>query len=253
MRLTTSSLLLSAVIGAAHAATKPAEVYILRSSGEGSVSDPPALSAEAARLVLAQHLRVSDYHDLHAADDVTLSHIDAFGGDRAQLLMQNARIERSQLVIIVDGVEAKKSKQMLGEALDLHSPDFTIPSSPSVADNRKLVEDLNAQSMASAPKGCKIVEGSVSPFAATCVQGNTRAMHIDLSKVKPDAVYDPSLQKANCMTRASPELKLWWQVSGARKRTHSMAIWTLLSCFSMVLSAALKLVLPMASTTSQSK
>lgn len=210
MRLATSSLLLSAVIGAAHAATKAAEVYILKSSGEGRASNPPALSAEAARLILAQRLHVSDYHGLNAADEETLSHIDTFGGNRAQLLLQSAQNERSQLVIMVDGIEAKTPNQMLGEALNLYSPDFTISSSPSVADNQHLVKDLNVQSMASAPKGCDIVESSVSPFGATCIQGNMRAMHVDLSKV--NLRYFLQSLMMLIVIRASMHLRLWWQV-----------------------------------------
>lgn len=177
MKLSTG-LLLPALVGKALASSN-ANVYIVQGQQRPKPSNPPSLSPEETRLVLAQRLGVSHYHSLHGASESTLSHINNFGGHGHSLFQDTTQYEAAELVIIVDGVSTAAADKLL-KALSSTKPDFTISNPPPSEANRALVNDLRLQ-LGSGSKDCAFDE-AINPFNHRCWNGKSKALHVDLSK-----------------------------------------------------------------------
>ena len=116
-------------VGAAlnvYAATQEASLYIQDNSLSPASSKPQSISPKTARLLLAQRLGLSQYHDLGAADEGTLDVLNTYGGPQ-QLAFEDEEPSRQQrtdkLLFIIEGVEyaegiflrARALKAMLNE------------------------------------------------------------------------------------------------------------------------------------------
>ncbi|TVY51398.1 putative endoplasmic reticulum membrane protein [Lachnellula cervina] len=172
MRL--SATLLPALLGVASAASEPASVYILQAS-ESPSSNPPTLTPEQARLVIAQRLSISQYHGLGDVSDSTLSYINRFGGQYKASLFEDAasQDQATELVLVVEGV----SKAQLKNWGSLR-PAFTISNPPSPPANKKLVLDLNKQ--AGEKEDCAL-EDAINPYEVKCWNGKSKVIHFDLA------------------------------------------------------------------------
>lgn len=172
MRL--SATLLPALLGVASAASEPASVYILQAS-ESPSSNPPTLTPEQARLVIAQRLSISQYHGLGDVSDSTLSYINRFGGQYKASLFEDAasQDQATELVLVVEGVSKAQLKNW--ESL---RPAFTISNPPSPPANKKLVLDLNKQ--AGEKEDCAL-EDAINPYEVKCWNGKSKVIHFDLA------------------------------------------------------------------------
>lgn len=104
---------LSALCSGTAAASAPARVFVYdpldasaNTAAASSLSSPPTVSPETARLILAQRLGVSQYHSLDRVDDELLQYLNAFGG-KTELLGTSNEHEHTdaQLLVWVEGVE----------------------------------------------------------------------------------------------------------------------------------------------------
>ncbi|TVY32913.1 putative endoplasmic reticulum membrane protein [Lachnellula subtilissima] len=172
MRL--SATFLPALLGAASAASEPASVYILQGS-ESPSSNPPTLTPEQARLVLAQRLSISQYHGLGDVSDSTLSYINRFSGQQIESLFGAVPPQElaAELVLVVEGVS--KTHLKTWESL---KPAFTISDPPSPPANKKLVSDLNTQ--AGEKENCAL-EDAINPYEIKCWNGKSKVIHFDLA------------------------------------------------------------------------
>ncbi|KAI9744421.1 MAG: hypothetical protein M1818_001950 [Claussenomyces sp. TS43310] len=178
MRLSIS-LLLPVLIGAAHAVSDSAKVYIFSSSRPGSSSNTPDLSPEEARLVVAQRLGVSHYHSLNDASDKTLSYINDFGGEQTELFATHADHKPMQLVIFTEGWTSQLEQSMVS-SWGTFKPDFRIMYPPSEVANKAFVRDMIVQSSGAALSSHCGLEQAVNPFQTTCWAGQARIMHLDM-------------------------------------------------------------------------
>lgn len=184
MKLSTS-LLVPALIGAASASSE-AVAYIFQGNQFPLPSKPTTLTPEQARLVLAQRLGTSRYHELAgAASESTLSYITTFGGAQESLFHDEAREQVPELVLIVEGVAAESAKSLLS-AWDPVEPAFSISNPPSMKANLKLASDLNAQ--AGQTHECPL-EDAINPYEVKCWNGKSKVIHLDLDSNKVNMKY----------------------------------------------------------------
>ena len=177
------SLLVPALIGAASAASN-ADVYIFQGDASPTTSNPAILTPEQARLVLAQRLHTSEYHDLSGASDTTLNYINDFGISEDSLF-EDAPIDKAaELVLIVEGVNKKTAGPLL-DAWASVKPSFSISNPPSMKANKQLVKDLNGQS--GQTKDCRL-EDAINPFDNKCWDGRSKVIHYDLGDHRVCAV-----------------------------------------------------------------
>ncbi|CAG8974272.1 hypothetical protein HYALB_00008968 [Hymenoscyphus albidus] len=175
MKLSTS-LLVPALIGAASASSE-AIAYIYQGKQLSHPSKPATLTPEQARLILAQRLGTSRYHDLaSSASESTLSYINTFGGAQESLFDDEALKQVPELVLIVEGVSSQSAKSLLS-AQESIKPAFSILSPPPMKANSQFVSDLNAQAGQTAD--CPL-EDAINPNEAKCWNGKSKVIHIDL-------------------------------------------------------------------------
>ncbi|APA09370.1 hypothetical protein SS1G_12165 [Sclerotinia sclerotiorum 1980 UF-70] len=181
----TSSFLLPLLASTACAASDSARAYIFESQQwPNNAASPPSLSPNEARLVLAQRLGVSRFHDVGSVDANAINHINKFGGQsQLKSLFKDAPKDRAaELVMIVEGV----SEETAGSLLDAWSsikPAFTISNPPSVRTTQKLADDLELQ--VGGAKKCTL-DDAINPFADKCWNGKSKIMHIDLNRQSKD-------------------------------------------------------------------
>jgi hypothetical protein len=111
----------------------------------------------------------------------TLSYINKFGGNRNSLFQDSPKDKARELVLIVEGVSSKTAESLLN-AWSSINPTFTIANPPSLKANKKLVGDLNQQS-GQKGRNCP-VEDAINPFDAAWLNGQSKAMHLDLLHMK---------------------------------------------------------------------
>lgn len=105
--------LLAALTGAsfihlAQAAISQAPVYTFDAEPQPAIAglSSPSITPETARLVLARRLGLSQYHNLHAADDTAIEQLNRFGGTQKRLLPSyEDEVTLGKLLIIVEGVD----------------------------------------------------------------------------------------------------------------------------------------------------
>ena len=66
--------------------------------------EPPSISPDTARLLLAQRLGLSQYHSLQDADDSTLNILNTYGGVNQPLFAQE-ELRAEKLLLVVEGVD----------------------------------------------------------------------------------------------------------------------------------------------------
>jgi hypothetical protein len=174
-----SSLLLPLLASIACATTDSARAYIFEGQQwPDNQASPPALSPSEARLVLAQRLGVSHFHNVGSVSSSAIKHINKFGGQLKSLFKDAPKDKAPELVIIVEGV----SEETAGPLLDAWSsikPAFTISNPPSVRTTQKLADDLESQ--VGKAKKCSF-EDAINPFADKCWNGKSKIMHFDLNR-----------------------------------------------------------------------
>ena len=107
-----SGVLVSSLVGAAIASNRVGEVYTFDST-TSSTKNPPALSLETFKLVLAQRTGVEQFYELDTADEVTISHVNAFGGAQRPLFeSSDLHSQRSEVVVILEGIDSAKGKSI---------------------------------------------------------------------------------------------------------------------------------------------
>jgi hypothetical protein len=203
MKLSTS-LLVPAFIGAASAASN-ADVYIFQRE-ESPITSNPTLTPEQARLVLAQRLGSSQYHDLSSASETTLSYINSFGGAQEPLFGDVPEDKAVELVLIVEGVNEKNAGPLL-DAWASIKPSFSISNPPSMKENKQLVEDLNRQSGQTGE--CQL-EDAINPFDVKCWDGKSKVIHYDLGDKKARSFINDFNSLANSMSRMTARLISCW-------------------------------------------
>lgn len=174
-----SSFLLPLLASTASAASDPARAYIFEGQQwPNNLASPPALSPNEARLVLAQRLGVSQFHDVGSVGNSAIKYINQFGG-QLKSLFQDARKDRApELVMIVEGVSEETAGPLLA-AWSSIKPAFTISNPPSVRTTQKLADDLELQ--IGGAKKCSL-DDAINPFADECWYGKSKVMHVDLKK-----------------------------------------------------------------------
>lgn len=105
--------LIAALTGASYvhlvqAAISQASVYTFDAEPQSAIAGltSPSTTPETARLVLARRLGLSQYHNLHTADDTTIDYLNRFGGRQNRLLPSyEDEVPLGKLLIIVEGVD----------------------------------------------------------------------------------------------------------------------------------------------------
>ena len=100
--------LIWASITALASAAPESLLYIFGKDSIHTDTKAPSISANTARLLLAQRLGLSTYHELGNVDDHTFEILNAYGSNR-QTLFASQKDEVSPLLII-EGVERPEGK-----------------------------------------------------------------------------------------------------------------------------------------------
>jgi hypothetical protein len=175
------SLLLPAILGVAHATSDTASVFTF--PDKQSLPGTPILRPEEARLVIAQRLGVSAYHNLHHASSDGLSYINAFGGQQSPLFPSIAEDDgRSHLIVVVEGVTPKIMESLMSQ-WDSTRPTFEISNPPSQTANANFIKDIMIQCGGGAShKDCSFFD-VINPFQQQCWAGRSNFVHFDLQTV----------------------------------------------------------------------
>ena len=81
-------------------------LYTSESWSRQAPVEPPSISPQTARLLLAQRLGLSQYHSLQDADDHTLDILNSFGGEQQQIFAPEETLQGAEkLLFIVEGVD----------------------------------------------------------------------------------------------------------------------------------------------------
>ena len=81
-------------------------IYTSDSSPRQAPVEPPSISPHTARLLFAQRLGLSQYHNLQDADEVTLDILNTYGGEQQQIFASEERSQGAEkLLLIVEGID----------------------------------------------------------------------------------------------------------------------------------------------------
>ena len=104
MKALTGLLWASATLEA-YAVTGKALLYTSESWSRQAPVELPSISPQTARLLLAQRLGLSHYHNLQDADDPTLEILNTFGGEQQEIFAPEEPLQAAEkLLLIVEGV-----------------------------------------------------------------------------------------------------------------------------------------------------
>ncbi|QSZ36407.1 hypothetical protein DSL72_006284 [Monilinia vaccinii-corymbosi] len=174
-----SSFLLPLLASTACAASDSARAFVFEGQQwPNNQASPPALSPNEARLVLAQRLGVSEFHDVGSVDSSAIKHINKFGGQSRSIFEDAPKDRAAELVMIVEGVSEETAGPLLS-AWSSIKPAFTISNPPSIRATQKLAGDLELQ--VGEAKKCSL-DDAINPFADECWSGKSKIMHLDLSR-----------------------------------------------------------------------
>ena len=94
-------------------------VYINDATSTKQKEGPPSLSPKTLRLLLAQRLGLSQYHSLQDADESTIDTLNAFGGRRQQIFIDDERAQGAEkLLLIVEGVANPEGRSRYWKRFD---------------------------------------------------------------------------------------------------------------------------------------
>ena len=89
-----------------YAASHEAFVYVFDKKTELSNVQPPSVSPNTARLLLAQRLGLTQYHSLREDDESAIEHLNALGGTQKPVFLDEGRDETPlKFLLIVEGWE----------------------------------------------------------------------------------------------------------------------------------------------------
>ena len=91
-------------------ASLKAPLYFSKSSRPQDNSQPQSISSKAARLLFAQRLGLSQYHNLGDAEESTLQILNDFGGRRDELFEEGDDSGTKTNIYVVEGVERPQGK-----------------------------------------------------------------------------------------------------------------------------------------------
>lgn len=139
------TLLLVTLVSLGEAATDSAKAYIFPKPKPLLSAKAPTLTPTQARLVIAQRLDISQYHQISSSKDASLTYINSFGGRSKELFPVPYSSEPPYQLVVMLGVESpgRVETYLSGEALI--EPSFEISGPPSQSANERLVDDLSAQ------------------------------------------------------------------------------------------------------------
>ena len=104
-----ASLVWATVFVQSYATSPKASVFFFDKKSEPSKAQPPSVSPSTARLLLAQRLRLSQYHSLKDADDSTVRHLNTLARIQKPIFQDEEQDETpAKLLIIVEGWEDPK-------------------------------------------------------------------------------------------------------------------------------------------------
>ena len=81
-------------------------VYTSESWSRPAQAEPPSISPNTARLLLAQRLGLSQYHSLQDADESTLDILNTHGGQQEQIFAyEDGSQGAEKFLLVVEGVD----------------------------------------------------------------------------------------------------------------------------------------------------
>lgn len=98
----------TALLLAASAAARDATVHILGAPSSKDTTPPSVLDASSARLVFAQLLGLSEFHNLGDVSSDTLQGLNAFSAGPQALFGQESAINQQRSFVIVEGYDHVK-------------------------------------------------------------------------------------------------------------------------------------------------
>ncbi|KAK8162674.1 hypothetical protein IWX90DRAFT_436044 [Phyllosticta citrichinensis] len=162
----------------------------------------PALTPDTARLIFAQRLGLSQYHNIKTVDNDAVQYINDFGGDRHRLFGQDQFVDdRKQVMVVVEGVKGGECKVKTlslqanadGTALD---SSFSVSNPPTVEDDSRLLQDFMIQAQdlstskvdSSIPSSIKDLLNTLSDTVEYQSSNGLFLAHVKGSNIKADAV-----------------------------------------------------------------
>ncbi len=140
-------LLLPALAGVAHAASPPVDGYIL-SASKPKTAETVAVNSEQLRLVLAQQIGVSKYHNLHDANSLDIINSLSIPQQHAPTLFGDLSDGQPKRLLIAFTGTDQELKDIKNEWLgDSVAPSFTLEDlkPPGVKDYEALLRDMQTQ------------------------------------------------------------------------------------------------------------
>lgn len=155
-------------------ASTDASVHIFQRDYPEDLSTPK-LSPEQARLVFAQRLGVSHYHELGNVCETTLSYINQFGGKKAGLF-ENPRENNAELLFIVEGVSFETSQSLL-DGWPSMKTNFQISRTSSVDSSINIFTELQVLTR---QVETHLLTANVKPLDKSSWAENSRIIHLNL-------------------------------------------------------------------------
>ena len=107
-----------------YATSNEASVYLQDSVVASRSSKAQSVTPSTARLLFAQRLGLSQYHDLGDADEATLQVLNTYGGQQ-QSMFEDVEESRQQstdkLLFIIEGVEFPEGGLKAQDSVDAHA------------------------------------------------------------------------------------------------------------------------------------
>ncbi|OCL02371.1 hypothetical protein AOQ84DRAFT_382746 [Glonium stellatum] len=136
--------ILSSLYFAASAASASTlgRVYVWDSTRKSADKQlPSSVSPETARLIFAQRLGLSQFHDLKSVDEDVIQQLSQYGG-RPQRLFSGARESNdAHAIVVIEGVENAEELVSISSSYS----EFSIINPPPVSSNARLLEDFMLQ------------------------------------------------------------------------------------------------------------
>lgn len=186
----------------------PADVFMFPFPEAAAASkETPQIPRQLARLILLQRLsadslRGSSISDVPKSESLdvsqTVTYLNWFGARRPRqksLLVTDdpyARVEPSQLVVLVEGVTADNAQPLRDAAAKLAGtgrPAFTVTEPPASLAHGALRTELLGEGEDWPAKKCSI-ELAINPFEEECWYGKKSVLRFDLQTVSDTALFD---------------------------------------------------------------
>ncbi|KAL9103233.1 MAG: hypothetical protein Q9163_001720 [Psora crenata] len=138
-----AGLLWASIAAEVYAQTTPALMYLVDAGSSNPNVKPLSITPNTARLLFAQRLGLSQYHDLGDIDDSTLEILNSHGGNLQKVFLpEDEHPGKSKLLVVVEGVEHPEDVMTLEQSTVL-----AIGDPPAGSATQQLVMDLLEQDM----------------------------------------------------------------------------------------------------------